>query len=157
MTLSAEDRMALSELVHRYAAHVDDRQFDAVTGLFTTAAELVVPEPPADLAPLHLHRGREAIAAAVGAVAAVVRTEHAIVGEVYDEAPRSPGAATGRITCIAHHWNRRDDEFFDVVWHLRYDDEYDTTDAGWRISRRELTINAIETRPVRRLRLPEAT
>ena len=39
----------------------------------------------------------------------------------------------------------------DVVWHLRYDDDYELTDAVWRISRRALTINAIETRPVRRL------
>ncbi|MBV8786663.1 MAG: nuclear transport factor 2 family protein [Mycobacterium sp.] len=154
MTLSTEDRIELSALVHRYAAHVDDRQFGSVAELFTTTSELVVPEPPADLTPLHPHRGRDAIAAAVGAVAAVLRTEHSIVGEVYAGAP---DAATGRITCIAHHWNRRDDEFFDLVWHLRYDDKYEKTDAGWRISRRELTINAIETRPVRRLRLPETT
>lgn len=39
----------------------------------------------------------------------------------------------------------------DVVWHLRYDDDYRLTDEGWRISRRALTINAIETRPMRRL------
>jgi SnoaL-like domain len=155
MTLSVADRLALSQLVHRYAAHVDDRQFDAVAELFSTVAELVVPEPPGDLAPVHVHRGRAAIAAAVAAVAAVVRTEHEIVGEVYGAAPRSSSAATGRITCIAHHWNRRDDEFVDVVWHLRYDDAYELGDAGWRISRRELTINAIEVRPVRRLRLPE--
>ena len=157
MTLAAADRLALSELVHRYAAHVDEYQFDSVAELFTISAELVVPEPPADLTPVLVHRGREAIAAAVGTVAAVLRTEHAIVGEVYDEAPRSPGAATGRIACIAHHWNRRGDEFVDVVWHLRYSDCYEMTDAGWRISRRELTINAIETRPVRRLRVPDAT
>jgi hypothetical protein len=43
-----------------------------------------------------------------------------------------------------------------VVWHLRYDDEYALTDSGWRISRRALTINAIETRPVRRLRLRDS-
>ncbi len=156
MTLSVADRMALSELVHRYAAHVDDRQFDAVADLFTTAAELVVPEPPGELAPVHVHRGREAITAAVAAVAAVIRTEHAIAGEVFGAVPQPPSAATGRITCIAHHWNRRHDEFVDVVWHLRYDDAYEMTGAGWRISRRELTINAIESRPVRRLRLPEA-
>jgi len=40
-----------------------------------------------------------------------------------------------------------------VVWHLRYDDDYQLTDAGWQIARRALTINAIETRPVRRLRI----
>ena len=83
-------------------------------------------------------------------VGQVTRTEHAIVGEVYDEGPR-PGSARGRIACIAHHWNQRAEQLVDVVWHLRYDDEYELTDLGWRISRRALTINAIETRPLRRL------
>jgi 3-phenylpropionate/cinnamic acid dioxygenase small subunit len=150
MTLSADDRMALSDLVHRYAANVDDRRFDSVAQLFTATAELTVPEPPAALEPIHSHRGQEAIAAAVAAVAAVTRTEHAIVGEVYQEAAR-PGMASGRVACIAHHWSQRGDEVLDVVWHLRYDDDYRLTDAGWRISRRALTINAIETRPARKL------
>lgn len=150
MTLSADERIALSDVVHRYAAHVDDREFDAVAALFTAEAELVVPAPPADLLPTHAHRGRDAIATAVAAVAAVVRTEHAIVGEVYESAGR-PGAARGRVACVAHHWNQRDGELVDVVWHLRYDDAYELTAAGWRIGRRALTVNAIETRPVRRL------
>ena len=151
MALSATDRASLSDLVHRYAANVDDRQFDAVTELFTNEAELTLPEPPATLTPVHSHTGRQAIAAAVDAVAQTLRTEHAIVGEVYDDGPR-PGTARGRIACVAHHWNERQGEFVDVAWHLRYDDGYELTDAGWRISRRALTINAIETRPVRRLR-----
>ena len=149
MTLSVNDRASLSDLVHRYAAGVDDRQFDSVAELFTTNAELTVPEPPATLEPIHSHQGQQAIASAVAAVASVARTEHAIIGEVYDEVARR-GSARGRIACIAHHWNQRPDEVVDVVWHLRYDDEYELTDAGWRISRRALTINAIETRPVRR-------
>lgn len=155
MTLSADERMALSDVVHRYAAHVDDREFGAVAELFTTEAELVVPSPPADLLPTHAHRGRDAIARAVGAVAAVARTEHAIVGEVYEAAGRR-GSARGRVACVAHHWNPRGGEVVDVVWHLRYDDAYELTAAGWRIARRALTINALETRPVRRL-LPRDT
>ncbi|HTX94438.1 MAG TPA: nuclear transport factor 2 family protein [Mycobacterium sp.] len=150
MTLSAEERAAVSDLVHRYAANVDDRQFDSVAALFTDNAELAVPEPPAALEPVHCHRGRPAIAKAVAAVARVERTQHAIVGEVYDPAG-PPGSARGRIACIAHHWSRRGNEVVDAVWHLRYDDEYQLTDAGWRIRRRALTINAIETRPMRRL------
>jgi SnoaL-like domain len=150
MTLSVDDRTALSDLVHRYAANVDDRHFDSAAKLFTSTAELTVPDPPNTLEPIHSRRGQEAIAAAVAAVTAVTRTEHAIVGEVYDEAARA-GTARGRIACIAHHWSRRGDEVVDAVWHLRYDDDYELTDAGWRISRRALTINAIETRPVRRL------
>jgi hypothetical protein len=153
VTLSVTDRAALSDMVHRYAANVDDRQFDSVAALFTATAELTVPDPPASLQPIHSHRGQQAIAAAVAAVARVVRTQHAIVGEVYDEGPR-PASALGRIACVAHHWTHRAndaDELVDVVWHLRYDDEYEATEAGWRISRRALTINAIETLPVRRV------
>ena len=150
MTLSADQRAALSDLVHRYAANVDDREFDDVASLFADDAELVVPAPPADLLPIHSHRGRDAITAAVGAVAAVARTEHAIIGEVYDAAAQ-PGTARGRIACVAHHWNERDVELVDVAWHLRYDDDYVLTDAGWRIRRRALTVHAIETRPARRL------
>ncbi|HVQ98653.1 MAG TPA: nuclear transport factor 2 family protein, partial [Mycobacterium sp.] len=151
MMLSAIDRSALSDVVYRYAAAVDDRQFDFATQLFTQEAELIVPEPPAALEPVHRHCGHAAIGAAIGAVTAVTRTEHAIVGEVYDDDPR-PRVARGRIACIAHHWSREADRVTDVVWHLRYDDEYLLTDARWRIARRALTINAIETRPLRRLR-----
>jgi len=150
VSISVNASAALSDLVHRYAAGVDDRQFMSVTALFTATAELIVPEPPAALKPIHSHRGQEAIAKAIATVAQTERTEHAIVGEVYDEGPR-PGCAVGRIACVAHHWNRRDHELNDLVWHLRYDDEYEMTASGWRISRRALTINAIETRPLRRL------
>jgi 3-phenylpropionate/cinnamic acid dioxygenase small subunit len=148
----ATNRVGISDLVHRYSAAVDDRQFDAVVQLFTETAELILPDPPTSLEPVHRHRGHTAISAAIAAVAAVIRTEHAIVGEVYDDTSR-PDVAHGRVACIAHHWSQAADQLTDVVWHLRYDDEYQLTDAGWRIAKRALTINAIETRPVRRLRI----
>ena len=148
----ATNRPGISDLVHRYAAAVDDRQFDAVVQLFTETAELILPDPPTALEPVHRHCGRAAISAAIAAVAVVIRTEHAIVGEVYDDTPR-PDVAHGRVACVAHHWSKAADQLTDVVWHLRYDDDYQLTDAGWQIARRALTINAIETRPVRRLRI----
>jgi hypothetical protein len=152
MTLSAEDRAALSDLVHRYAARVDDRQFGYIAELFTDDAQLVLPDPPSALEPVLAHSGRTAIAEAVAVVASTIRTMHAIVGEVYDDGAR-PDAARGRIACIAHHWVRHDDQLRDVTWHLRYADEYQRTpDAGWRIRRRELTIDAIDTRPARQVR-----
>jgi 3-phenylpropionate/cinnamic acid dioxygenase small subunit len=152
--LGATDRAALTDLVHRYAAGVDDRQFDSVTELFTVTAELMLPEPPATLDPVHRHCGHAALRAAIAAVAATIRTEHAIVGEVFDAGPQ-PDSARGRIACVAHHWSQRGDQLTDVVWHLRYNDEYHRTDAGWRIAHRTVTINAIETRPVRRVRSDE--
>ena len=47
--LPVADRAALSDVVHRYAAGVDDRQFDSVAKLFTVTAELTLPDPPAAL------------------------------------------------------------------------------------------------------------
>ncbi len=83
MMAAAADRATLSDVVHRYAAGVDDRQFDAVVALFTETAELILPDPPTSLEPVHRHRGRTEISAAIAGVATVTRTEHAIVGEVY--------------------------------------------------------------------------
>ena len=153
MRLRTADRLAVADLVHIYASAVDDRRFDDVVELFTENAELRLPDPPRSLEPVRCHRGRDGVRAALAALVAVTRTEHAIVGEVY--APGGePDYALGRITCIAHHWTVTDGQASDLVWHLRYDDEYLRTRAGWRIHGRALTINAIETRGVRRLRLP---
>jgi ketosteroid isomerase-like protein len=151
MTLSGLDRVALTDLVHRYAADVDDRRFDSVADLFTEDAELTLPDPPATLEPVRQHRGRAAIRDAVATVAATIGTRHAVVGEVYDAGPR-PGTARGRIACIAHHWIQHGDQLRDVTWHLRYDDEYQCVDTKWRIRSRVLTIDAIDNRQVRQVR-----
>jgi hypothetical protein len=152
MSLNAFDRLALTDLVHLYASAVDDRRFDDVVELFTETAELRLPDPPRSLEPVRRHHGHDGVRSAMSALAAVTRTEHAIVGEVYAARDGDANYALGRITCIAHHWTADADQITDLVWHLRYDDEYLRTRAGWRIHGRALTINAIETRPVRRLR-----
>ncbi|HYO04346.1 MAG TPA: nuclear transport factor 2 family protein [Mycobacterium sp.] len=151
MTLHWADRLAVADLVHLYAAAVDDRRFADAIELFTETAELRLPDPPRELEAVIVKRGRPGVGEAMEALRAVDRTEHAIVGEVYAAAPEQ-GYALGRITCVAHHWTRSAEQVTDVVWHLRYDDEYLRTPAGWRIHGRRLTINAVETRPVRRLR-----
>jgi hypothetical protein len=155
MSLHPADRLALTDLVHLYASAVDDRRFDDVLALFTETAELRLPDPPRSLEPVRRHHGRDGVRSAMAALASVTRTEHAIVGEVYAEG-EDADYALGRITCIAHHWTASGADITDLVWHLRYDDEYLRTPAGWRIHGRALTINAIETRPIRRLRAPTA-
>lgn len=151
MSLPAADRLAVADLVHLYAAAVDDRRFGDVVELFTDTAELRLPDPPRSLEPVRIHRGRGGVRAAMAALTGLARTEHAIVGEVY-----APGVdrdyALGRITCVAHHFSVTDEGPTDLVWHLRYDDEYMRTPTGWRIHGRALTINAIETHPIRRIR-----
>jgi hypothetical protein len=150
MTLDAETRLALADLVHRYAALVDDRRFDDVAVLFTEDATLSLPNPPESLEPTEFHRGLVEIRDAVATAAAVTRTQHAIVGEVYT--PRSSGDAHGRIACIAHHWSERDQQVTDIAWYVRYDDEYVRSAGEWLFHRRALSIDAIEKRPARRLR-----
>jgi hypothetical protein len=151
VTLTVGDRLALTDLVHLYAAAVDDRRFADAVRLFTDTAELRLPDPPRALEPVrHLH-GHDGVRAALAGLSGVARTQHEIIGEVYADRGE-PGHALGRITCEAHHWTTIDGEMTDLVWHLRYDDEYRHTPAGWRFHGRALTVNAIETRPVRRLR-----
>jgi SnoaL-like domain len=151
VTLPVADRLALSDLVHQYAAAVDDRHFANAVELFTPTAELGLPEPPHNLEPVRWARGHVDIRAALDSLKAITRTQHAIVGEVYT-AGAAPETANGRIACIAHHWTQADEKITNLVWHLRYDDEYRLTNSTWLISRRALTIDAIETRQARRLR-----
>src|SRR3979409_1620491 len=83
MRLNAFDRLALTDLVHLYSSAVDDRRFGDVVELFTDTAELRLPDPPRSLEPVRRHHGRDGVRTAMAALAAVTRTEHAIVGEVH--------------------------------------------------------------------------
>lgn len=131
----------LSQLVHRYAARVDDRL--PVAELFTDDGALVVPDPPEVLDPVVAHVGHDAITAATTGLPA---TFHAIASEVYSV---DGARARGRVACVAHHVV---DERTDLVWHLRYLDDYRSVDGTWLIARRELFLDLIETRPLKRSR-----
>lgn len=151
MSLSVSDRLALSELVHRYAAAVDDQDVETVLRLFAADGELVLPEPPDVLTPVRHQRGPDAIGVALSEATNVGRTHHGIDSEVYTPGT-NPDVVHGRIAATAHHWSRRSDGVADLVWYLRYDDEYVRAESDWLLARRALTIDAIETRPTRRLR-----
>ncbi|MGY4709263.1 nuclear transport factor 2 family protein [Mycolicibacterium sp. CBM1] len=151
MSISVPDRLAVSELVHRYAAGIDDRDVTAVVALFAPDGELTLPEPPDRLDPVRSHRGPDAIGAALAGATGVGRTQHSIGSEVCSPGS-DPDVLHGRIAATAHHWSRRQDGVADLVWYLRYDDEYLRAGSGWLLRRRALTIDAIETRAARRLR-----
>ena len=151
MTPAVADRLDLSDLVHRYAAHVDARRFDDVVALFTPDAELILPTPPERLEPGVRHTGPDRIREALSGLAGITRTQHGIVGEVYAGAAGGD-VATGNITAVAHHWIDGDGRITDLIWYLRYTDEYRRTGRGWRIAVRSLTIDAIDTGSARRVR-----
>lgn len=149
--LTTHDRIALQDLVHRYAAAVDDRDFARAAALFTGDGVLEVPNPPATLDPVTSHTGPDAVAAALAAVDALPLTFHAIVGAVFDPGP-TPATALGRVACTAHHLSRRHDCDVDLVWHIVYRDQYRSTAAGWLLARRNLHVAFIESRPVAAMR-----
>ncbi|WP_207543209.1 nuclear transport factor 2 family protein [Mycolicibacter heraklionensis] len=151
LVLPAASRLELSELVHRYAGYVDARRFDELAELFTADAELVLPDPPDHLEPCVHHHGHAGVRDAMSALAGLTRTQHGIVGEVYTAAT-STDLATGEITGVAHHWIEHDGKLTDHVWYLRYRDAYHRVGQGWRIAQRELSIDAIESRPARQVR-----
>src|SRR5690349_25133453 len=103
MSLAVVDRLAVADLVHLYAAAVDDRRFRDVAELFTETAELRLPDPPRELLPVRHWHGWDGVLSALSSLTEVARTQHEVVGEVYAAGPEAD-YALGRITAVAHHW-----------------------------------------------------
>jgi len=157
LSRSAALRPALSDLVHRYAALGDLRRPAQLAALFTATGELVIPTPPDRLQAHRVLTGPRQIGEHLAVLEELSLTVHQIVGEVYDAPAASaadstagepPTTATGRVACIANHLTGERN----LVWHLHYDDRYVREGARWRFARRELHIDFIETRQVRRHR-----
>lgn len=142
MTLAVADRLELTDLSHRYAAAVDERDASGVAALFTDDGVLTSPRPPHQLDPVEEAIGAAAITAALAPLTEIVVTQHAVVGLVLDE---DAHGASGRVACVAHHVMA---DGTDLVWHLVYLDRYRRTEAGWRFSRRALRLDIVEQRPV---------
>jgi len=134
--LTDDDRRALVELSHRYAALVDDRDLDALGALFTEDAVLVSGAGPRE--------GRSAILTAMRKLERYDRTFH-LVGQV--RCWVEPDGPHGETYCSAHHFTAGDDgTLIDHVLHIRYHDRFvhDPSDdrPGWRFARRALDIVA---------------
>ena len=142
MSSPTDLRLALGDLVHRYAALADLRRYGDLAALFVEHGQLVVPTPPERLDP-HLElSGREAITRHLAVLDGLTLTAHQLVGETYEAL--GPTRASGRVACVAHHVGGERD----VVWHLHYDDGYVRDDGRWRIARRELHLDFIESRRI---------
>lgn len=147
--LSTDDRVLLLDLVGRYGHLVDVADYRGVSDLFEVDGVLVAPLPPDDLLPTRSIEGRAAIVEELRRLEHFGLTYHGLGGAVFD--PVAPGVARGRVNCSAHHVVTAGRDAEDLVWHLRYDDLYalDTT-GGWRFRRRAITIELIDTRPMKR-------
>ena len=133
-----------------YAAAVDSLDGAAFAELFTPDGEIRVPDPRAGGAPTIRRVGRDQLTRIPSGLARYRATAHAVWATVFDV---RDGTATGTVDGVAHHVAAdatSDGAFVDEVWYLRYDDRYVRTAGGWRIARRDLHLDRIERRPLRR-------
>jgi ketosteroid isomerase-like protein len=119
------DRVELGELVARYAAAVDDRDFSTVVGFFTEDGTLSRP-PWRAVGPAQLEA---AYRAALGRYEWTVHSVHGHAVDLMGE-----DDAVGFVGCHAEH--ALDGQV--VVVALRYRDEYRRVDGRWRFRSREV-------------------
>ena len=136
MDLRSDDRRALIDLSHRYASHVDDRDFAALGTLFAEDAVLISGSGT--------RKGRAAILTAMEKLDRYERTFH-LVGQVrlWVEAD----GLHGETYCTAHHFTTgADGRTHDHILHIRYRDTFVPNrgggDEGWRFACRALDIVA---------------
>ncbi|HEV7679458.1 MAG TPA: nuclear transport factor 2 family protein [Candidatus Dormibacteraeota bacterium] len=122
------DRAAVREVMVRYAAGLDSRDFDAVRNCFTEDAQASYNRAP--LAP-----GADAIVAYVRAVANLQSTMHSVTNVVVE---LDGDTAECDTACIAHLVRRADDgELTILIRGLRYRDRLVRQGTAWRIQHRE--------------------
>jgi hypothetical protein len=164
------DRDALQELSLAYAAAADARDGEALAALFVEGGALVVPRYPVDLRPVVTRSGPDALAQVAEMLGRYDRTFHLVAdGRFAVEGDH----AKGEVPCVAHHVMAAEGAEggtagsgppapagppgragTDMVWFIRYRDQYRRTASGWRFVRRELHLQWVEEHPVSVLGVP---
>lgn len=158
------DRDGLRELSLAYAAAADARDGEALAALFVEGGALVVPRYPVDLRPVVTRSGPDALAQVAEMLGRYDRTFHIVAdGRFVVEGDH----ASGEVQCVAHHVTAAEEAEEDsagsgppvcagndMVWFIRYRDQYRRTASGWRFVRRELHLQWVEEHPVSVLGVP---
>jgi SnoaL-like domain len=125
---------------------------EAFADLFTPDGELWVPDVAADGAPTICRRGREQLSRIPSGLARYHATRHAVGTATYTVDSRT---ASGEVTGVAHHLRAGPGPGHsggvDVIWYLRYVDDYVRSGDGWLLDRRVLRLRGIEERALTRL------
>jgi hypothetical protein len=137
-----EDSVALRDLVDRYADAIDRRDEDALRSLFTEDGVLRV---QADDGPPESEWTGPDVVQSLDAVRGYAVTLHHIGSCVFDE--ETADHATGRVRCLAHHYDRTGNGPVDLVMTIVYHDRYARQADGWRIAERRVAIQWTELHP----------
>jgi hypothetical protein len=148
------DDAPLRALSLGYAAAVDRLDGETFASLFTEDGELWVPDVAVGTEPTVCRLGAAALARIPSGLARYHVTRHRVGSAVYAVEGAS---ATGQVAGVAHHVTATAPPASvapgggpgtDTVWYLDYRDRYRRGADGWRITRRELHLRWIESRPV---------
>ena len=137
MTISADDRFALRELVDSYGMAVDALDVDWFSSLWAPDATLVLHDGTGEVRRWY----GEEIGGMVKGVRRYLRTFHFVGNHrVHQEGD----VVSGRTYCFAHHLQQgaeaADGAASDRVVAIRYDDVYapDATEGRWRFAWRDV-------------------
>lgn len=141
------DRIALRELVERYAQAVDQRDIDTVVNLFTEDGVLLSHlMPGTEETPLE-RRGHDQLRRSMElGLARYTSTTHVIATQVVDLAGDD---ASGTTTCLAHHVYAGDESGERLlVMAICYRDRYRRQHGSWRFAERRLELQWSDDRPL---------
>ncbi|MFE3188118.1 nuclear transport factor 2 family protein [Nocardia sp. NPDC059240] len=133
-----ETRLALRELVERYAAHADRRRDAAIAELFTADGTLVIEWGDR---PTTTVRGRAAIEAAMKPLDRYRVTQHVIANQLLEFAD---DAVRGETYCTASHVYDTPAGPRVFVMRIRYADTFDHTGGNWLFAERRLFVDWTE-------------
>lgn len=123
------DRIALRELVERYARIPDDRAYGLVDEIF--CADATLSGPGFELC------GHDAIRAAMQSIEQYSATLHCVHNHLVEV---RGDEAVGETWCVANHLHEVDGQPRKLDWGIRYRDRYRREAGGWRIAHRELRL-----------------
>jgi len=128
-TREIADRIALRELVERYARIPDDRNYALVDEVFSSDASLTGPG--------FALQGHDAIRAAMQAIEQYSATLHCVHNQLVEI---DGDTARGETWCVANHLHEVEGRPHKLDWGIRYQDRYRREPDGWRIRQRELRL-----------------
>jgi SnoaL-like domain len=146
VTLSAADRVELTDLVGAYARAVDTRDYAGLAGLFAPGSRVGKFEtaPGAAATAGYWRAGGEPFAASVRANHARFAVTTHLLGQ--HTLSDLSGRAAGELYCLAHHVYAENGRWLNRVMAIRYLDEYIRRPAGWRFAERRLLVDWVEFR-----------
>lgn len=140
----------LRDVVDRYADAVDRGDAAGLLALFTPDGTLTV---QADGGPVENEWSGADVTRSLDVIAGFHRTFHHVGGTVFESAGED--TATGRVHCLAHHYERTGNGPVDLVMMIRYHDVYLHQGGGWLIAHRRVAIEWTElhaAHPARRIK-----